>query len=309
LNVFKVGCRELVQPDITKDPTEPPLVLKRFSMRLKEGRRGGQANLILYVSAVTPLVDLDMEVIGARTSDKRGYVEFARIPGSLGVADLAVVHPHGECRVDTLKTQPQLVPCIMGEKLECRHVAATLVVIDWYAGGINGKGVVVVGIMRSLAVALELPHARDIDDPMPAALLRRQVTGLPLVEVGGALEGRLGQMEEPFPREQAALGAVDIARDSVDSVLVQEEVGSWRQRVPVDDVEVVPVWRRRGEHMGLAGAVCPGGARCIGRESQSREGGGPLSWVSSRHRSNCREQRANAGAKPHQIFVIRAQVR
>ena len=307
MDVLKVGCWEPVQPNIAKDAAQPPLVLTMSVCSQKKTRRG--ADLILDVSAVTSLVDLDMEVIGSRTSDKRGDVEFTRVPGTLRVSDLAVVHPHGECRVNTLKAQPQLMACIMGQELERRHVAATFVVIDWHARGVNGKGVVVIGIMRSSAVALELPHARDIDDPMPAALVRRQVTGLPLVEVGGALEGRLGEMEEPFPREQATLGACDIARDGVDSVLVQEEVGSWRQRVPVDDVEVVPVWRRRGEHVGLAGAVWPGGSRCIGRESQSREGGGPLSWVSSRHRSNCRVQRANAGAKAHPVFVIRVQVR
>jgi hypothetical protein len=60
--------------------------------------------------------------------------------------------------------------CIMGQELERRHVAATFVVIDWHARGVNGKGVVEIGIMRPFAVALELPHAGDIDDVMPAAL-------------------------------------------------------------------------------------------------------------------------------------------
>jgi hypothetical protein len=61
--------------------------------------------------------------------------------------------------------------CIMREELERRHITAALVVIDWHTRRVNGEGVVVISIMGSFAVALELPHARDIDDPMPAALL------------------------------------------------------------------------------------------------------------------------------------------
>lgn len=145
---------------------------------LESGGKGGtggvdKANLILNVCAVTSLVDLDVEVVGARATDERGDVEFTRIPGALGVPNLAVVHPHGECRVDTLKAQPELMACIMGKEMESCHVAAAFVVIDWHARRVNWKRVVEIGIMGAFAVALELPHARDIDDAVPAAFLRR----------------------------------------------------------------------------------------------------------------------------------------
>lgn len=58
-------------------------------------------------------------------------------------------------------------------------------------------------------------------------------------------------------------------------------MGSRRQRVPMDDGEIVPVWRGRGEHVGLVGGGCRSG---VGFGSLSR---GVGAGTSLRHRSNC----------------------
>jgi hypothetical protein len=142
---------------------------------------------------------------------KWGDVEFTWVPGALGISDLVMVDPDGKCGVDTLKAQSELVADVLGGQAERRHVAAAFIVIDRDAGWVNWEGEVEIGVMGPLAVALELPHARDSDRLPWTARARRQVIGLVQVEVDGTFQGRLGEMEQPFPGEQLALGARDIA--------------------------------------------------------------------------------------------------
>ena len=221
-----------------------------MSVRSRTGRGWEHAHLILYVGAITALVDLDVEVIGAWTADMGGDVELAGVPRPLRVADLAMIHPHGKGGVDTLKPQPQLVPLVLEGEIKRSHVAAALIVINRHAGRINREGKVEIGILRAFAVALELPHARDAYGLAVPAVLRDQATRLVLVEVDGALEGRPGQVEQPVPREQLALGARDITREGVVSMAVQKEVGTRREGVPMEDLEVVPVRGGRRPHVG-----------------------------------------------------------
>jgi hypothetical protein len=122
-----------------------------------------------------------------------------------------MVHPDGKCRIDTLKAQSELVVDVLGEQLKRCHVAAAFIVINRDAGWVNWKGEVEIGVMGPIAVALELPHARDLDCLPSTAGARRQVIGLVPVEVGGTFEGRPGDMEQPYPGEELALGARDIA--------------------------------------------------------------------------------------------------
>lgn len=150
------------------------------------------------------------------------------------------VEPRGESRVNPLEAQSQLVVLVIGTQVERGSIPPTLVVVDWHAGRVDGKGEVNVGVLRSLSKASTLPHARDLD-PTPVGVLPQGVIAL-LVKVSGAQKGGRGQVEAPVGREQLALGPGHVAREGIDSVLVQEEVASRRERVPVNDLEVIPVW-------------------------------------------------------------------
>lgn len=150
------------------------------------------------------------------------------------------VEPHGESRVNAFEAQSQLVLPVVGTQVERGGIPPTLVVVDWHAGRVDGKGEVNVGVLRSLSKALALPHARDLD-PTPVRVLPQGVMVL-LVKVSGAQKGRRGQVEAPVGREQLALGPGHVAREGIDSILVQEEMAARRERVPVNDLEVIPVW-------------------------------------------------------------------
>jgi hypothetical protein len=208
-------------------------------MYLDDERRD-RTNLVFNVAAVAPLVDLDMERVGPIEKGKLGDVKFAGVPGTLRVSNLMAVEPHGKRRVHPFEAQPQLVIFVIGTQVERGGISSTLVVVDWYAGRVDGKGEVNVGVLRSLSKALALPHARDLD-AAPVGVLPQGGMVL-LVEVSGAQKGGRGQVEAPVGREQLALGPGHIAREGIGPMLVQEEVAARRERVPVDDLEVIPVW-------------------------------------------------------------------
>ena len=90
----------------------------------------------------------------------------------MGVANLAMIHPHGKGGVNALEPQPQLVAPVLGDKIKRSHVAAALIVINRHSGRVNREGEVEIGILRAFAVALELPHARNTYGLATPAVLR-----------------------------------------------------------------------------------------------------------------------------------------
>jgi hypothetical protein len=142
-------------------------------------------NLVFNVAAIAPLVHLNMQVVGAWATNKRGDVEFTRVPGPLGVADLAMVHPHGERGVNALEAQSYLMIPILMAEIKRGHVTTTFIIINWHTRWIDGKGKVEVGVLGALPVALQLPHARDTDSLRTPAMTSCQGIRLVLVEVGG----------------------------------------------------------------------------------------------------------------------------
>lgn len=123
-------------------------------------------------------------------------------------------------------------------------VSAAFVVSVGDVGRVNGKRIVVVCVMRTSTKALTLPHAWD-DDLAP----RRGVeAGGP--EITGPFEGRASEVELPFTGQTKTLGFAGIVIQGISGVLVDEETAPRRESVPMEDLEVVPVWHRRGKWVG-----------------------------------------------------------
>lgn len=135
-----VELGESVEVDISEDAAEPPLVL------------------ILEVGAITSLIDLDGKKIVLANLDKVRDVEFAWVTSSLRVADFLAIDPDGKGRVDALEAQSQLVVRKVVTNFEGRHMSAAFIVIVGDVGRINGPGEVEIGVLRTFAVALALPH-------------------------------------------------------------------------------------------------------------------------------------------------------
>jgi hypothetical protein len=104
--------------------------------------------------------------------------------------------------------------------VERRHIAATFIVINWHVGWVDGEGVVEIEILGPFTKVLELPHARDGNLLKAPSQGGRQFGRCALVEVIGASEGVLGEVEQPFAREKLALGTRHMAREGIVWILV-----------------------------------------------------------------------------------------
>jgi hypothetical protein len=151
-------------------------------------------NLVFYICTITSLIDLDKQGVGTTYVDMLRDIEFTRVPGPLGIANLVVVKPAGESRIDALEAKTVLMVLWIRIQVESGDVPTALIVVDGNIGWVDGEGKVDVGILRSLAEALALPHSWNLD------VIPFQVMKALGIEVGRSIQRRRREVELPCPR-------------------------------------------------------------------------------------------------------------
>ena len=217
-----------------------------------EDAAGAELVLVLQVGAVAPLEHQDGQAVDAGAQEL-GDVELRGGVGDLAVADVGAVEPHVEAGVHSLEGQVGAGGGGIRGVVEVADVGAAGVVLG-NVGRIEGDGVADVGVLV-VVVTQVLPGAGHLNHG--EAL--REVGGVRLaglVAVGRAdggvlLPEGLGQLvdagqvaEGPLAAEQVeAVGVLPPPGAGGDGAGCGHVVGAWRQRVLMEDVEVLEVSR------------------------------------------------------------------
>ena len=252
-----------MQPDISENPAEPPLVLSVSGVS-DAGRRDRDRKdvkyLIFKVASVTPLIDLNAQEIVVVYVEKLRHIELARVARALGIAHLLPVNPDGEGGVNPFEPEPKLVPVLETlRNAEYSHVATTFVVIVRNVWWIYREWVVDVRVLGTLAEALTLPHSRDRYD-VPLAMVE-----ISPVKIAGAVKGVRRMVEPPEAGKQFGPGEAHVPGQGSCLGVVYMEMTTWRQSIAVDHLQVIPV--RDAFRLGKASSV---EARVGGRQRVRR---------------------------------------
>ncbi len=193
-----------------------------------------------------------------------GNVELGGVPGALGVADVFSIDPNMKGRVDALKSQAQLVMLKRRRNGESTDIRTGLVMVVRHIRGIYWKGIDDIRVLGAPSIALQLPHARNLDGWPAGGIIGREM------EAGRRFEWAPRAMKAPCACERMHSRFRDVAGEGVGLGEIGLEGCPRRQRVQVDDGRVVPAWTGGGE----CAVVChdPGlsHSRYKGGESRGR---------------------------------------
>jgi hypothetical protein len=168
-------------------------------------------SLVLDVAAITELVNLHCERVLCVHINKRADVKLRWISRPLRISNFFPVHPDMERRIHTLESQSQLMTLECFWNCENSNIASSPIIIirdmrwiDWervdhiriarkLAIDLNFQ---FKDILRSFPIALQLPHARNIDLPPFSCIV------FLLKEVCGRIEWAFGKTEFPGSRKR-----------------------------------------------------------------------------------------------------------